>query len=151
MDDVSKIAIASDYAKSIRSLEECIERQQEEITRRRALLDGLKAIQYGDKIATSGLARSIEELSEQLHDMIREYVTELVEYVDRMAEARQCIACLQHPYSSALMWHYVMARPWREVERKLSFSHSRMMDIRQDALLALYEVMPLEYKAHEAV
>lgn len=151
MDDASKIAIASDYAKSVKSLEECIERQQEEITRRRALLDGLKAIQYGDKVATSGLNRSIEELSEQLHEMIKEYVTELVEYVDKIREARQCIGCLQHPYSSALMWHYVMDYPWRIVERKLNFSHSRMMDIRQDALLALYEVMPIEEKQCSAI
>lgn len=151
MDDAAKLEIAADYANSIQSLEKCIERQQEEIERKQAQLDGLKSVAYGDKIRASGSGRLIEDLTIQLTESIREYVTDLCEYVERYHEARECFGCLSHPYSSALIWHYLMLKTWREVESKLNYCHSRMMAIRQDALLALYDVMPQEYKQHESI
>lgn len=151
MNESIKLEIACDYANSIKSLEECIDRQREEIARKRAQLDGLKAVTYGDKIKSGGEGRMIEELGIQITVLIREYVTDLAEYIERYKEARECFSCLQHPYSSALIWHYMMLKPWREIEKKLKYSHSRMMDIRKDALIALYEVMPLEYKKHRSL
>lgn len=151
MEEADKLQIASQYATSIKCLEECIERQREEIERKRAQLDGLKAVTYGDKVKASGEGRLIEELGIQLTELIREYATDLAEYVERHKEARECFGLLAHPYSSALIWHYMMIKPWREVEKKLCFSHSRMMDIRREALIALFDVMPLEYKRVPAI
>lgn len=150
MDEKDKLAIASDYANSIKCLEECIDRQREEIARKRAQLDGLKAVTYGDKVSAGGEGRLIEELGIQITGLIREYVTDLAEYIERYKEARDCFSCLQHPYSSALIWHYMMLRSWREVEAKLHYSHSYMMEIRRDALIALYDVMPIHYKKHRS-
>lgn len=139
--DEAKRVKAEAYAMHIRSLVRRKHAREEEIQHQREEL-GLTGVALGERVSTSPSMDAIPDGVAKLLDMIKRYMTELAECVDEIDRFDKRLAQLAPQQHLVLYLHYVTLRKWPEVARKVNYSEPRIYEIRRDALLALYDVMP---------
>lgn len=137
---------AERYMLYVRSLVVRINIMRDEIERQRALL--LPAgIRYGESVACSVSGDAMEDGVIKLQEMIGEYCTELVEYVEQQKAAHEALAKLSKPErTEALTHHYLQGITWEETCVKMDYTWHGMMKLRKKALIELYDHMPEEWR-----
>lgn len=132
-----------DYLKDlvlrVNNLKEAIERE-----RSRLDLTGAPIKEY------VSISRDHDALSDgivQLQEMIKDYCTELAEYVEQMRIAHSVLDRLSKAeYTIALTRHYLFCEQWKDVAKAMGYTHSGLMTLRRKAIAELYGYMPEEWR-----
>lgn len=141
-EETLKIDSAELYLKHVRSLTLQIRSKRDQIEQQKSLLEPM-GISYGEKIATSGSGDSLQTGVLELNDLIKEFCTDLVGYVEEYRRASNVIGCLSKPeYRAALVAYYLIGKTWEVICVELGYSWSGLMKLRKQALIEVYDYMP---------
>lgn len=137
---------AEAYMLYVRSLVVRVNIMRDEIERQKALLQPL-GVKYSDSVSQNVSGDSMENGVIKLQEMIAEYTTELLEYVEQQRIAHEAVGELSKPErTKALTCHYLQGLTWEETCVKMSFSWHGMMKLRKKALIELYDHMPERWR-----
>lgn len=84
-----------------------------------------------------------------LIEMKRQAETDAEEYFERKADARRRLDEMDGTYGRLLLLRYCTALPWVRVADVLNYREDYCRAMRNDALLAFYDYLPLAYKLPE--
>lgn len=136
-----KLIKALNYAEHIKSLSEQKEIRESEINHLRGEM-GLSVGALSDRVVTSPSADAIPNAVIKLQKLICEYVTDLSEYVDEIRVFVGCLDQLDCKQAKALHARYVKVMMWKQIAAEMGYSKARIYQLREDGLIALYDVMP---------
>lgn len=135
-----------EYLSYVRSLSTRIINLQEQIERKRALLEP-SGIQYKESVSSSITDNELAEAIDNLKDLIKEFATELSEYIEQHRQAHITFSKLSRPeYARAMTSYYLHGKSWEEVCVDMRYSWDGMMKLRKKASLELYERMPIQWQ-----
>lgn len=141
-----RIHCASEYLDHVRSLGMRIEALRDEIEHQRALL-GPCAVQMAERVSGTRRTDRFEDGVIKLDELIREYRTDLVGYVEEYREAHEVIASLRSGAQVAILTgYYLQGKPWKQVAIDLAYSERSVYNIKREAMAALWEALPVEWK-----
>lgn len=141
-----RIHCASEYLDHVRSLGMRIEALRDEVEHQRALLGPLSA-RVAERVSGTRRTDRFEEGAIRLEELIREYCTDLVGYVEEYREAHGVIASLPSGVQVAVLTgYYLEGKPWKMVALDLAYSEGSVYNIRREAMAALWEALPVEWK-----
>lgn len=143
--EVKKIC-AKAYLEYIRELNTRIETLREGIERKRSLMLP-SGIDYSGVPSSGSAADALGNGVVKLQDMIAEYATELAEYVEQGRIAKGVFEQLSNPRAgTALMKYCLQGKTWEQVCVEVGYSYRRMMQIKSEAMLEIYDLMPEEWR-----
>ena len=141
-----RIHCASEYLEHVRSLGVRIEALRDEIEHQRALLGPLSA-RVAERVSGTRRTDRFEEGAIRLDELIREYCTDLVGYVEEYRKAHEVIASLPSGAQVAILTgYYLQGKAWKQVAIDLAYSEGSVYNIRREAMAALWEALPVEWK-----
>ncbi len=141
-----RIHCASEYLEHVRSLGVRIEALRDEIEHQRALLGPLSA-RVAERVSGTRRTDRFEEGAIRLEELIREYCTDLMGYVEEHRKAHEVIASLPSGAQVAILTgYYLQGKPWKQVAIDLAYSESSVYRTRCEAMAALWERLPVEWK-----
>lgn len=110
----------------------------------RGLAEGARAIDYTRERVHGGEYRDrMAEAIASLDEAEAQWAANLVAFADESRDAAERIARLPDATESqALLLHYVDGKPWKSVSEQMGYSFDRIREIRAQAVLHAYEVMP---------
>ena len=139
---------AEKWLEHVRGLRLRRDAMQAAIDGQRALMDGLKGIDYafgGGSCAPSPDA--VPNTVIRIQGMVAEYCAALAEYVDEQDRARKALARLERAeHCQALTLRYVEGWEWERVCVEMKYSYHGMMKLARAATCAAYGVMPPEWR-----
>ena len=140
-----KLQCASQYVSYIRSLA-CrkASREQEIESLRNTLGSTLSTL--GIRISKSPSPDAIPNTVIRLDAIIATYEMELAEYVQGLEQFIQAIDQLEPLHAQVLTLHYVDGLEYLEVAERIGYNISHVYRLRAAALIALYDVMPYEWR-----
>lgn len=146
--DIKKICVEA-YLEYVKNIDEGIRTLKESIDRQRSLMlpSGLDYSGLIPSSSSSGdaLANGVIKLQE----MIAEYTTELAEYVEQQRTASLVFASLSKPaYRLAFTKYYLQGKTWEQVCVEMAYSYRRLMQIRSEGMLEVYDLMPEEWRRY---
>lgn len=104
---------------------------------------GMTGIDYSMTRTRGGGDDAMVNAVARLDELVERYNREYHSYLGEFEEASRLVGKLGRPeWSQALHLHYLRGLKWPEVEERMSYSHSRMMEIRRLALVAVYDLVP---------
>lgn len=141
-----KRSCVSEYLKYVRSLSARIEMLQEEITRKRSLLE-LTAYQNNEKVNVgvqdSRMANAVSDLKDLIHD----FAKELAVYVEQQRLAYGMFSKLSRiEGTKAMVAYYLENKPWEEICVEMNYSWDGIMSLRRRCVNELYDHLPAEWK-----
>lgn len=139
--DEAKSVKAGAYAEYIRDLVKRKHVQEMEIEHQREELD-LSGVAFGERVTTSPSANAIPDGVAKLIGLIESYTTDLCEYVEEIETFSKVLAKLKPQQQMTLYMRYVMLKDWKTVAKQARYSEPRLYEIRREALISLYDVMP---------
>lgn len=143
MDDTRKLLAAEVYVDDLRHLAHTIDTCEDEIARLRARADGLKSMTNTDKVRASSDVHKLEEITNQILDMVKLYTVELNNYVYEYHIAHTVTDHISSKlHRDLIKRHYLSGARWDIVSVDLNYSYGRIMQLRQEALIMLYDAMP---------
>lgn len=141
-----KKACVKEYLKYIRSLSVRIEMLQEEIERKRSLLE-MTAHQFSDKVTSSIQDSRIAESLSDLKDLIHDFAKELSVYIEQQRLAYAAFSKLSSVEGTrAMVAYYLEKKPWEEICVEMNYSWDGIMSLRRRCANELYEFLPSEWK-----
>lgn len=144
-----KVYAAERYMVHVRTIKNTCRQLQDEVESLRADLTGVRGVAlsdmpgspnaYGDAIP-DGLAR--------IEEKIREYCTELAEWIDVEHEAHDAIKQIEDGRFRQLLWgHYISQKPWGVIAKEMHYSREYVRkELRNHALESLYDSMPEQWR-----
>lgn len=150
--DAYKADQAHRWLASIRQQRIKVQLLHDEIEQLRYKRDGIKAIDYSRTPAGQG--QTLEDIIELIDNTLDEYISEMGILIKAQQQAVQRIGELESSlHQSLLMAHYISGHTWTDIERDMHYSKRAVSYNKTLALIAAYEVMPLEYrdKVHKAI
>lgn len=139
--DEDKLVNALAYAEYVKGLGERKRTRELEIEHLRGEL-GLASAALGDRVSTSPSADGIPNAVAQLQGLVSAYITDLVEYVDEINGFISCLDQLDTTSAHALHARYVRLLMWKEVADEMGYSERNVYNVREEGLIALFDVMP---------
>lgn len=139
--DDGKLFRARQYAEHIKELSIRKAGREEEINHLRGEM-GLSVGALGDRVCTSPSADAIPNAVIKLQELIADYVIDLSEYVDEIQQFICCLDKIDPKQAQALRSRYIKLLMWRQIADDMGYSMQHIYEIRNDALVALYDVMP---------
>ena len=141
-----RIHCASEYLEHVRSLGVRIEALRDEIEHQRALLGPLSA-RVAERVSGTRRTDRFEEGAIRLEELIREYCTDLVGYVEEYHKAHEVRASLPSGVQVAVLTgRYLEDKQWDRVALDTNYSVKSVYNIRREALAALWDRLPIEWK-----
>lgn len=145
MHDDIKLLVARHYAEYVSSVVRSKNLLEQEIEMLRAqLLPG--GVQITDKVSTSATADSIPNGVIKLQDMIADFCTKQVEYVEVYRQMHDALEKIDVIPREALTMHYLHLWKWEKVCVEMDYTYDGIMRIRRRGLIDLYDHMPPEHK-----
>lgn len=143
--DVKRIC-AKSYLAYVRELNKRIETLREDIERMQSLMLP-SGIDYSSIPSSGGSGDAIGNGIAKLQDMIADYATELAEYVEQGRIAKGVFEQLSNPRAGTALLKYCMqGKTWEQVCVEVGYSYRRMMQIKNEAILEVYDLMPEEWR-----
>lgn len=149
MNDSIKLLIAEWYVNDLKDLGKTIDTYEYEIERLRARADGLKSVSGNDKVTASSDVHKLENITNDLMDKIKAYAVELEAYITRSNQAHSYFTQLPKTQCNALILHYLSGKTWEETCVILNYSYPRIMQIRKEGIISLYDILP--YSTREEI
>lgn len=149
MADEFKVYAAKRYMAHIRTIKNTLRQLQEEVEALRADLTGLHAVTYSDMPGSpNAYGDAIPDGVARLESKIREYCTELAEWIDVEYEAHTAIKQIGDGRYRELLWsHYVSQKSWEQIAVDMHYSYEYVRkELFEASLEALYHVMPEQWR-----
>ena len=145
--DEYKYEQARAWLEYVRGLGERAKVAQALVESERELLDGLRGIDYSSDGPTSPNDDALVDAISRLQDHIKQYIENLVEYVDVRADAVKRINGLKYAHEiECLYYRYMRNKSWEEICVDMAYTHDGMMKLRRRAIVSAYEVMPNDWR-----
>lgn len=143
-----KLICVNDYLCYIKKLNKRIETLKESIDRQKSLM--LPAgIDYSELVAASSSGDALENGVIKLQELIKEYCTELAEYVEQQQIAYNVFKKLSNPKGTeALTKYYLQGKTWEKVCVEMAYSYRGMMKLKKAAELEVYDYMPEQWRRY---
>lgn len=145
MNDEVKAIVAAGYAEHVRDIVLSRDLIASEIDNLKSQLLP-KGISIGDKVRTSPTADTIPDGVIKLQELIAEYTTKTVEYVDEIRDMHNALLHVEVIPRTALTKHYIHLMTWEEVCVSMRYSYRGIMAVRKRGLVELYDYIPVEYR-----
>lgn len=110
------------------------------------IADGVAGIDYTAPHVSGGAAHDIADKLDGLEVAKRNAETLGATYKAELDDAARRLAVLPADYQTILAMYYLEGRQWREVAEEMDYSLPRIYQLRREALLAAYEVIPTEWR-----
>ena len=132
----------------VKKLDNTVRTLQDEIDRQRELLDGVEAAQTGAMRVSGTKYRSdFSDALDRLQGSIRAYCQEVARFADAQKKAHDLISLLPNRlHVDILKRCYLMGQKEGEIAESLAYSRDYIAHAKADALEAVYDVMPEEWK-----
>lgn len=142
MDDQTKLLIVEPYVNNVKRLRLTIDTCSQEIERLRAQADGLKSVAAGDKVSASADVHKLEDVSAKIMDLVKIYTADMAAFVAEYEIAHRCMSQLDGILPTLFVRHYLMGQTWERICIDVNYSYRRVMDLRHDGIIALYDLLP---------
>ena len=143
------------YLRELDRIVKRIKTKQDAIADHRGKLMCISGVDYSrDSVQVQSNGDAIPDGVAALLDLIAETVAEIAEYAKMQRQAEQAFEQLPRiEYEQVLKMHYLRGKDWGTIAAELNYSYAHVMTLRRAAIIALYEVMPCEYRdpMHQAV
>lgn len=153
--DRYKRAQAARWLEHVRKLGTKCRSLQAEIDGQREMASGLSGMDYSaPAVKSSPTPDAVPNAVIRLQRLISDYCTELVGYVDEQRRAHDALSRIENAeQAEALKRHYLLGQRWEECCVAMGYSCEGMKSLRYRGLLAVYGVMPQEWRdpVHRAV
>ena len=148
MTDEFKIYAAEQYALHIRSMRRRVTAAQMDIDDMRESVCGVSGVAYSDMPGNpNAYGDAIPDGIAKLHEMIADYVTQLVEWMDERYEAKQCFKQLDNRSYELLTFYYSMGLTWEQTADRMGYTSEHVQrNLKPVALRMLYTVMPEQWR-----
>lgn len=146
--DSYRRAQARAWLEHVRRLGAEAERLQGLVESERAMLDGVRGIDYTvEHVSGTRGAPDTADLMDALSDRIRDYTAAIAAYTDERQRAARILEGVVDAASRRILTeHYLLGKTWSEVAELTDYSESGLMKLRRRALLQAFEVVPMEWR-----
>lgn len=148
MSDEFKVYAAEQYALHIRSMRHRVNAAQLDIDDMRESVCGVSGVQYTDMPGSPNTyGDAIPDGVAKLLEMIDDYVTQLVEWMDERYEACRCFAKLDSKSYELLTYYYANGMTWEQTAERMGYTSEHVQrNLKPVALSMLYGVMPEQWR-----
>ena len=135
---------AREWLEHVRDLGVEANRIQGLVESERAMLDGVRGIDYTvEHVSGTRDVPDLADLVDRLFAHIREYTASLSAYTDERMKAARALDGLDNAKErQVLTMYYLLGRTWGEAADEMDYSVQRVMQIRKDAVLHAFDIMP---------
>lgn len=144
----AKLVKALAYAEHVKKLGLTKALKEEQIAHLRDSL-GMSAQAIGEKVATSSSADRLPDGIARLRELISDYTTDLIGYVQEIAIFNVSIQELDPAQAQALHLRYIGLKEWKQIADQMGYSEQRIYQLRAEGLTNLYDLMPEEFRSQE--
>lgn len=145
--DEFKILASTRYAKHIRSLKMKCDAIQFDVDEMRESMTGVRGMTYGARSPRFASGDAIPNGVARLDEMIAEYTTCLVEWLDEKREAVERFKMLDATSFALLTYYYANGLTWAETGKLMNMDPAYVQrKPKRDAMIALYDVMPERWR-----
>lgn len=107
------------------------------------MYDTLRATAYDKSGSALGKTDGVFNAVAKAQETVEKHAEALASYIEAVSEANAMLEKVEnHLHVNILVGRYILNRTWTDIEKETGYSHSRMMDVRKEALCEFYEVMP---------
>lgn len=140
-----KIHCAKAYLENVRGLVLRVQVLQEQIERKRSLME-LSAAQYREG-SSAAAGNAMENSVIGLQELIADFCADLAAYTEEQRTAHSVLMRLSRPeWTAALAGHYVHGLTWAEVCDRMGYSKGGMMKMVRGAWAEVYSLMPEQWR-----
>lgn len=100
----------------------------------------------GDKVRTSPSKDAIPNGVAKIQELTEDLETARVEYADNYRAFRKAVDQIDPIPKSALVYHYLLLRNWRQIADKMGYTYDGIMVVRKRGLIQLYDYIPIGYR-----
>ena len=113
---------------------------------------GLHAVDYTKpRVQVSPRCDTMAEAVQRIDGMVARLAEEVTRYAEVVEEYDKCLLLMNKVSASVLRAHYVRTEPWSSIADRLGYAPGYIRgNVRESALVELYEVMPAEWRVPPA-
>lgn len=142
IDDDIKFQIVDAYVNNLKGMLKSIDTCEREIERLKVQATGLKSMSLGDKVQSNSDVHKLETITHNIIEYRKIATAEAEIFFQEYIVARTAMRKLPANQANALIRHYLLGDTWEQVCVSLNYSYSRIMQIREDGIIALYDLLP---------
>lgn len=141
-----RILQAEPWLVRIRIAAQAYERAQNLVAVLQRIADGVAGIDYSEPNVAGGDAKELADRMDGLVGAKRNAEAAGAAYRAEVDDAARRLSTLEAEHQTLLGIYYLEGRQWHDVAEEMGYSESRIYQMRREALLAAYEVMPTEWR-----
>lgn len=138
---------AAEYLNAVRRSCLDVKRLQDEIEMQRSLLP--PGMDTAERVKSSPSPDKLELAALRIIEMVEQYTTELMEWVEMQRDAHEAVRKLEDArYRAVLTLYYLDGHSWETVGDRIGYEWNYCRELRTQALPLFWEAMPRHAKTN---